>query len=68
MGVVDEVVENGVGIGRIADDLMPFIDRDLAGEDGRAAAVTFFEDLVEIDGRRIERIKTPIIEDKELRR
>jgi hypothetical protein len=34
MGVVDEAVKNGVGIGRIADDLMPFVDRDLAGQDG----------------------------------
>ena len=48
MGVVDEAVEDGVGVGRIADDLVPFVDRDLAGEDGRAAAVAFFEDLVEI--------------------
>src|SRR6266567_8320431 len=27
---------------------MPFVDRDLAGENGRAAAVAFFEDLVEV--------------------
>ena len=30
MGVVDEAVENGVGM----DDLMPFVERDLAGQDG----------------------------------
>jgi hypothetical protein len=48
MGVVDEPVEDGVGVGRVTDDLMPFIDRDLAGEEGRAAAVAFFEDLVEV--------------------
>ena len=34
MGVVDEAVEDGVGIGRVADDPMPFVDRDLAGQDG----------------------------------
>jgi hypothetical protein len=34
MGIVDEAVEDSVGIGRIADDLMPFVDRDLAGQDG----------------------------------
>ena len=48
MGVVHEAVEDGIGIGRVADHLVPFVDRDLAGEDGRAAAVTFFEYLVEI--------------------
>ena len=41
----------------VADDLMPFVDRDLAGQDCRAAAVAFFEDLVEIAaGTSIERI------------
>jgi hypothetical protein len=35
---------------------MPFVDRDLAGEDGRAAAVAFLEDLVEIvAGAGVER-------------
>jgi hypothetical protein len=67
MGVVDEAVENGVGIGWVADDLMPFVDRDLAGQDGRAAAITLFEDLVEITaGAGIERFEAPIIEDEEL--
>ena len=67
MGVVDEAVEDGVGIGRVTDDLVPFVDRDLAGEDGRAAAVAFFENFVEIAaGASIERIETPVVEDQEL--
>lgn len=67
MGVVDEAIENRVGIGRIADDLMPFVDGDLAGEDGRASAIAFFEDLVEIAPRAaVERVKAPIVEDEEL--
>jgi hypothetical protein len=48
MGVVDDAVEDGVGVGRVTDDLVPFVDRDLAGEDGRATAVAFFEDFVEV--------------------
>jgi hypothetical protein len=40
MGVLDEAVEDGVGIGWVADDLVPFVDRDLAGQDGRAAAIS----------------------------
>jgi hypothetical protein len=42
--VVDETIEDGVGVSRIADHGVPFVDRDLAGENGRAAAVTFLED------------------------
>jgi tRNA (mo5U34)-methyltransferase len=45
----------------------PFIDRDLAGEDGRAVPVALFKDLVEIAaGAGIERIETPIVENEEL--
>src|SRR5580700_1105450 len=67
MGVVDEAIEDGVGIGRVADHLMPFVDRDLAGEDGRALAVAFFEDLVEIAaGAAVERVEAPVVEDEEL--
>ena len=67
MGVVDEAIEDGVGIGRVADHLVPFVDRDLAGQDGRAAAIAFFEDFVEIAaGAGIERIEPPIVEDEEL--
>jgi hypothetical protein len=60
MGVVHEAVEDGVGVGGITDHLVPSVDRDLAGEDGRSAAITFFEDFVEIAaGTGIERIETP---------
>ena len=62
-----DAVEDGVGVGRVADHRMPFVDRDLAGEDGRAAAVAFFEDLVEIAaGAGVERFEAPIVEDEEL--
>jgi hypothetical protein len=46
---------------------MPFIDRDLADEDGRGLAVAFFQDLVEVmAGARIELIETQIVEDEAL--
>ena len=46
---------------------MPFVDGDLAGQDGRAAPVTLLEDLVEITtGAGIERFEAPIVEDEEL--
>jgi hypothetical protein len=39
MGVVNEAVQDGVGICRVADKGVPLVDGDLAGEDGRAAPV-----------------------------
>jgi hypothetical protein len=48
MGVVNEAVEDGVGVSRVANEGVPFVDRDLAGEDGRAAPIAFLEDLVEV--------------------
>jgi hypothetical protein len=34
VGIVDETIENGVGDGGIGDNLVPVIDRYLAGDDG----------------------------------
>ena len=67
VGVVDEAIEDGVGVGRIADQLVPFVDRDLAGDDGRAAAVAFFEDFEQVvAGGGVERLEAPVVEDEEL--
>jgi len=63
LGVVDEAVEDGIGVSGIADHLVPFIDRQLAGDDGGTVAVALFENLKEIVTRLGgERIKSPIIE------
>ena len=65
VGVVDEAVEDRIGIGRVADHGMPFVDRDLAGDDGGAAPVAFLEDLVKIVAAAgIERFETPIVESR----
>src|SRR3954466_15704145 len=67
MGVVNAAVEDGVGVCRVADEGVPFVDRDLAGEDGRAAPVAFLEDLVKVTtGTGVERFETPIVEDEEV--
>src|SRR5436305_15093085 len=67
MGVVNEAVEDGVGICRVANEGVPFVDRDLAGEDGRAAPIAFLEDLVEITtSTGVERFEAPIVENEEL--
>ena len=67
MGVVNEAVEDGVGISRVADEGVPFVDGDLAGENGRATPIAFLEDLVEVTtGPGVERFEAPIVEDQEL--
>jgi hypothetical protein len=66
VSVVDELVEDGVGDGWIGDGLMPLLDRQLAGDDGRAAAVAIIDDLEEvaslIGGQTGE---PPIVEDEQ---
>ena len=67
MRVVDEAIENGVGIGWVADHVVPLVDGDLAGDDGGAPAVAFFENLEEIMAcGGVERFETPVIQDEEL--
>src|SRR6516165_644503 len=67
MGVVNEPVEDGVGICRVTDEGVPFVDRDLTGENGRATPIAFLEDLVEITTcTGVERFEAPIIEDQKL--
>jgi hypothetical protein len=48
MGVVNETVEDRIGVGRIVDDVMPAVHGDLGCDDGRAAAVSLFEDFQKI--------------------
>jgi hypothetical protein len=46
---------------------VPLVDGDLAGENGRAAPITFLEDLVKVTtGTGIERFEAPIVKDEEL--
>ena len=67
MGVVNKAVKDRVGISRIANERMPFVDGDLAGEDRRAAPITLLEDFVEVaTGAGIERFEPPVVEDEEL--
>ena len=67
MSVMHEAVEDRVGEGRIADDLMPGIDRQLAGDQRRAGAITVLDDLHEVAplvGR--EPVWAPVIEDQQI--
>ncbi len=45
---MDETVQDGIRDRGIAQGVMPLLDRELAGDDGRAKAMTIFEDLEEV--------------------
>ena len=67
MGVVDEAIEDGIGQGRVADDIVPLLDRQLAGDDGGAAPVAVLLDLQQfapLDGRQW--FRPPGVQDQQL--
>jgi hypothetical protein len=67
VSVVNETVQDGVAQGRIANDVVPMFDGDLAGDDGRGAPVAIIEDLQKVAPLgRIENRKAPVIEDQQL--
>ncbi len=48
MGVVQDPVEDGVGQRRVADNVVPAVDRHLAGDDQRPGVVAVLDDLQQI--------------------
>jgi hypothetical protein len=61
MGVVDEAVQDGVGISGVANDLMPGRHRELGGDDRRSAAVSLLEDFEQIvTGAGVERFEAEV--------
>lgn len=67
MGIVDEAIEHGVGIGGISNEQMPLVHGELAGDDGGTVTVAIFEDFQEVmTGAGIERLEPPIIEDQQI--
>ena len=66
MGVVDDAVEDGVGDGRLANHVVPAIDRDLAGDQGCAVAIAFLDDLQQVATLvGSEGLEPPIVEDEQ---
>ena len=65
---MDEAVEDGVGVGWVADDFVPSVDGQLRGDHCRAAAVAFLQDLQKVmAGARVERRQAPVVQDQEIR-
>src|SRR5437868_9170445 len=66
MGAMDDAVENGVSQGGVANDFMPAIDRDLAGDQQGSPVVAIVEDLEQITTLfGIERFRPPIVDDQQ---
>src|SRR5580704_15279475 len=60
MGVVNDPVEDGVGEGGLADQVVPAVDRDLAGDQRGAASVAIFDDFQHVVALlRPQRLETP---------
>lgn len=67
MRVMDEAVQDGVGIGWVSDYVMPGRHGQLAGDDGGAPSVAILEYFEEIvAGLVVERLQTPIVEDQQM--
>jgi len=67
VSVVDQAIEDGVGDGRIGDDLVPLLDRHLAGDHGRTALMAVIDHFEKIAALLAgERGESPVIEDEKI--
>src|ERR1700730_3576275 len=67
VGVVNEAVEDGVGVGGICDDLVPLVDGQLAGDERRSSTISLFDDLEEFVTRlRVDGLQGKIVDDEKL--
>ena len=67
MGIVDDAVEDGVGEGGFADDVVPLRQRQLAGDQDGGVVVSVLDDFHEIASLiGIEAVGAPIVEDQEI--
>ena len=67
MRVVDQAVQDGVGVGGIANDFMPGGQRELGGDDRRSAGVSLFEDFEQImTGAGVEGFEAEVVENEQI--
>ena len=67
MGARYEAVHDGVGDGRLADDFMPMLGWQLAGDDGGAAVLALLYDLQEVSAFHVVELgETEIVEDQDI--
>jgi len=64
---VDGAIEDGIGVGWLADEVVPGFDGELAGDQRRGAAMPFLDDLHEIAAlASIEAVRTEGVEDQQV--
>ena len=67
MSVVNETIEDGIGVSGIADNFVPAVDGELGSDHRGAASVAFLEDFQEIvPGGGVERLQAPIVENQKI--
>jgi hypothetical protein len=67
VGAVDDAIEDGIGERRVADDLIPSLDRQLAGDQDRTGVVAILDDLQEVAALLgIELLRSPVVEDEKI--
>jgi hypothetical protein len=63
---MNDVVEDGIGEGRLADEVMPGLDGQLAGDHGRATAISLLDDLHQIAALRCRQpVWSTVIQDQQ---
>ena len=67
MGVVNDAIEDGIGQRRIADDLVPTVDRHLAGDHDGTGVISVLDDLQQIAALLgVQRLGAPIVEHQQI--
>lgn len=67
VGIVDDAVEDGIREGRLADNIVPCLDGQLAGDHGRGPTVSLFDDLHQVAALGGgQPVRAPVIEDQQL--
>ena len=65
VGVVDEPVEDGVGEGGVAEQVVPLLDGKLAGDQGGTGGVSVLEELEEVSAMAgVERGESEVEDDE----
>ena len=66
MSVVNDAVQDGIAEGVIADDVVPAVYGELAGDEQRTLVVAIVDDLEQIAALLcVERLRSPIIDDEQ---
>src|SRR5271156_6419764 len=67
MRIVDEAVQDGVGVSGVANDLMPGRQRELGGDDRRPAAISLLENFEQIvAGAGVAGVEAEVVEDEQI--